>query len=70
MKLKKLRVVFEKILMVMMFRLQLLREFHVSGIEKTIDYSSYSLTVEQVCRKFTATFLLMNSKRLILSKRT
>lgn len=43
----------------MMFPLWLLRSFIVSGIEKIIDYSSYkNLTIEQVCRKFTATFFV------------
>ncbi|MRN07037.1 hypothetical protein EAI26_06515 [Lactobacillus sp. 0.1XD8-4] len=42
-----------------MFPLWLLRSFIVSGIEKIIDYSSYkNLTIEQVCRKFTATFFV------------
>nr|WP_243464849.1 hypothetical protein [Limosilactobacillus reuteri] len=61
MKLKKLRVVFENIDSYDV-PLVAVEEFHVNGVEKTIDYSSYNLTVEQVCRKFTATFSLMNSE--------
>lgn len=57
MKLKKLRVVFENIDSYDV-PLAAVKEFHVSGVEKTIDYSSYSLTVEQICRKFTATFFV------------
>ena len=58
MKLKKLRVVFENIDSYDI-PLAAVKEFHVSGVEKTIDYSSYgNLTVEQVCRKFTATFFV------------
>ena len=35
------------------------KEFHVSGGEKTIDYLNYgNLTVERVCRKITATFFV------------
>ena len=58
MKLKKLRVVFENIDGYDV-PLAAVKEFRVSGVEKTIDYSSYgNLTVEQVCHKFTATFFV------------
>ena len=48
MKLKKLRIVFENIDSYDI-PLAVVKEFHVSGVEKT---------VEQVCRKFTATFFV------------
>lgn len=58
MKLKKLRVVFENIDSYDV-PLAAVKEFHVSGVEKAIDYSRYGkLTIEQVCRKFTAMFFV------------